>query len=52
MGKVQEGVSILMPLCYFFADSIEANVESAEVNVQSATQQLSSAANYQVTHHW
>lgn len=41
---------ILMPLLYLFSDSIEANVESAEVNVQSATQQLASAANYQVSH--
>lgn len=49
-GNVLDGLLILMPLLYFFSDSIEANVESAEVNVQSATQQLASAANYQVSH--
>lgn len=34
---------------FYFKDSIEANVESAEVHVQQANQQLSRAANYQVT---
>lgn len=31
-----------------FADSIEANVETAESHVQSGTQQLARAADYQV----
>lgn len=34
--------------CVCFADSIEANVETADVHVQNATQQLSRAADYQV----
>lgn len=32
----------------FFADSIEANVESSEVHVERATDQLQRAAYYQV----
>lgn len=38
----------LSPSC--FTDSIEANVSNAEVYVESATQQLNSAAGYQVHH--
>jgi syntaxin 12/13 len=33
---------------FFFADSIEANVESSEVHVERATDQLQQAAYYQV----
>lgn len=33
---------------FFFADSIEANVESSEVHVERATDQLQRAAYYQV----
>lgn len=36
------------PLSFFFADSIEANVESSEVHVERATDQLQQAAYYQV----
>lgn len=35
-------------LFFFFADSIEANVESSEVHVERATDQLQRAAYYQV----
>lgn len=35
-------------LLFFFADSIEANVESSEVHVERATDQLQRAAYYQV----
>ena len=35
-------------LPFFFADSIEANVESSEVHVERATDQLQRAAYYQV----
>lgn len=38
----------LVCVLFYFADSIEANVENAEVHVQQANQQLSRAADYQV----
>lgn len=41
--------SFMCVFVFYFKDSIEANVESAEVHVQQANQQLSRAANYQVT---